>query len=402
MERQFAIVIALGMITALAPAVAAGAQAGVDASAVTIDESSRSHEDRITRDAYLSHPFVSDVLGSSSLETIRAAHADDPGFVGAFPVATEDAHVALAYENEAPDRVVESLVAAEGVVEGLPVMVHENVPVEETIAEPRTEQTQPPALYGTTSTHLSATNTGIGPGQDMLIERNDGTFVCSSNFVYTDGSSFYLGTAGHCVLEADCDESTDKCWDEPRVEVCIDTCLGSAPLAIGNYVELGNVLYARKASDTGQSFGQDYAFVEIPTSLENEIRPTVPTWGGPTGELDKSSPPFLGPIFHYGQGVGLGDTIALERRAAVGIGNLGSGAAPGAWSALGWATGGDSGSGAVADNVRPSDAAVGGDAVGDITHSIVVVGAPLMLGTMSEQARDFTQNEVGTSLSLVT
>lgn len=55
-------------------------------------------------------------------------------------------------------------------------------------------------FYFPTHLPVPSTGSGIGPGSLLLISIGGGQFSCTANFIWTDGTKKYLGTAGHCLL----------------------------------------------------------------------------------------------------------------------------------------------------------------------------------------------------------
>jgi hypothetical protein len=168
---------------------------------------------------------------------------------------------------------------------------------------------------------------GIRPGAWMIEP-----YGCTMNFIFKKGSSYAIGTAGHCT-------------DRLGQEVVLLTLApgGSNPVL----VEVGTVL-ARK----DQGIGNDFALVSVRSQLNAWVDPTIAVIGGPCGAYFGSGPET---VAHYGHGlvIGTGGTpragVALTWRT----------------TAFGWdgaAIFGDSGS-----PVRVTGLA----AAGDLTHLVV-------------------------------
>jgi hypothetical protein len=168
---------------------------------------------------------------------------------------------------------------------------------------------------------------GIRPGAWMIAPAG-----CTMNFVFQQGGSYAIGTAGHCVT---------------RVGEAV-TLLTLAPGTENPVlVNVGSVLSAR---DNG--IGDDFALVSIRPELNGWVDPTIAVVGGPCGTYSASGPET---VWHYGHGLGIGTGgtpragVALSWRA----------------DAFGWdgaAIFGDSGS-----PVRVTDL----KAAGNLTHLVV-------------------------------
>jgi hypothetical protein len=171
---------------------------------------------------------------------------------------------------------------------------------------------------------------GIRPGQLLLLTGGNGTSLCTSNFVFTNGANFFIGTAGHCG------------------EVGDQVTMLYLP---GGLVDIGNVVLS--TGDAG--VGNDFALISIDPALNGDVSPSMAHWGGPTGVYTGSGPAV---VQHSGWGavIGTGGTP----RAGIGVDFEGPD-----WRFVGAITPGDSGSAA---NV------LGGAAAGNITHIAVDSG----------------------------
>lgn len=158
---------------------------------------------------------------------------------------------------------------------------------------------------------------------------------CTANFIFTDGSYKYVGTARHCVDGVG-----------SRVAMQVDTT---------TVADIGTVT---KTTPGDGDPGQDFALIRIDADIVEKwgVDPRIPVVGGPNGVYTGCGPEG---IKYYGHGYG----------AAVAQGKPGLGLATN-WNndGFGW-TGnglpGDSGSGVVTTN---------GQAAGDLTHLIVNLG----------------------------
>jgi hypothetical protein len=155
---------------------------------------------------------------------------------------------------------------------------------------------------------------------------------CTANFVFTDGTSKYIGTARHCSAGVG-----------TRVTMQVDTT---------TIAEIGSVV--KQTSGDGVP-GNDFALIKIDADVAQKwgVDPAIPVVGGPNGVYTGCGPEV---IKFYGHGYA----------AAVAQGKPGGGLATN-WNndGFGW-TGsglpGDSGSGVVTST---------GQAAGDLTHLIV-------------------------------
>src|SRR5688572_24329203 len=93
---------------------------------------------------------------------------------------------------------------------------------------------------------LPADAVGIGPGSPLLVTiPNEGTFICTANYLFTSGGRTYLGAAGHCFLpeskKATHGSGADYNPSGVVTEVCVDFCVFGGQLTgiLGDFRTLG-------------------------------------------------------------------------------------------------------------------------------------------------------------------
>jgi hypothetical protein len=197
---------------------------------------------------------------------------------------------------------------------------------------------------------------------------------CTMNFVFTDGTSQYIGTAGHCVQGG----KTVVMQVMSRVSPVEESSVLVTFAAIGTVSRSWNA-----------GIGKDFALVKINPGWA--VVPGVAGGLGPTGTF--CGDPLGQPVMHYGHGyiffveqgnAKFGEVIPdvdlIFRPSAEGFN----------W--VGYGLPGDSGSGVMND---------AGLAVGDLTHGLAVAGLPvpgLSFGTTMQAIF----NLIGPGYSLVT
>jgi hypothetical protein len=181
---------------------------------------------------------------------------------------------------------------------------------------------------------------GIRPGTWLVTVTTKpvGFAWCSANFVFKSGSTYGLGTAGHCAAR-------DALGAYPDVTAYVVPPVGSGRLP--GFYHIGKFVLSHN-----NGIGDDFAMIQISPQYNAWMNPTMPVWGGPIGTYTGRGPTV---VEHFGHGVVVG-TGGTPR----------AGVAP-VWTgnAFGWygaGTPGDSGSG-----VR----VVTGEAAGDFTHIVI-------------------------------
>jgi hypothetical protein len=194
---------------------------------------------------------------------------------------------------------------------------------------------------------------GIRPGQWLVTVTTNpiGFAWCSANFVFKNGSTYGLGTAGHCA-------APDALGAYPDVTAYVVPPLGQgAPgfYHIGEFVLSSN-----------NGVGDDFAMIELYPRFQSWVNPTMPVWGGPIGTYTSTAPTV---VKHFGHGlvVGTGGTP----RAGLAYDFTARGGDAFAWYGVGMV--GDSGSGVVTAL---------GQAAGNFTH-IVVVDDEIVSGSLA-------------------
>ena len=196
---------------------------------------------------------------------------------------------------------------------------------------------------------------------------------CTMNFVFTDGTSKYIGTAGHCVAGG------------RTVIAQVATRVDPTDTVIATLAAIGSV-----TKSVNQGIGKDFALVKINPGFK--VVPGVAGGLGPTGVLCLD--PVGQPVMHYGHGY-----IFFVEQGHPKFGEVIPDAtlvfkfaSPNGFNWVGYGLPGDSGSGVMND---------AGLAVGDLTHGIGVAGVPVPgLSFGMDMAGIF--NFIGSSYSLVT
>lgn len=196
---------------------------------------------------------------------------------------------------------------------------------------------------------------------------------CTMNFVFTDGTSNYIGTAGHCAGNGKTVIAQVGVRVDPTDSVIVMLA------AIGSVVSSWNA-----------GIGRDFALVRINPGFK--VVPGMAGALGPTGVLCLD--PVGQPVMHYGHGY-----IFFVEQGNAKFGEvvpdltlLFKFASPNGFNWVGYGLPGDSGSGVMND---------AGLAVGDLTHGIGVAGVPVPGLSMGTDMQGIF-NLIGSGYSLVT
>ncbi|MDQ1711261.1 MAG: hypothetical protein QOE45_711 [Frankiaceae bacterium] len=190
---------------------------------------------------------------------------------------------------------------------------------------------------------------GIRPGIWLVTIQTGPVFGfawCTANFVFKSGSTFGLGTAGHCA-------AADALGGFPDVTAYVVPPVGSGSLP--GFYHIGTFSLSHN-----NGIGDDFAMINIKPQYNSWVNPNMPVFGGPTSVYATNTPTVV-THFGHGLGVGLGGTprVGLCTIMAARGGNAF------AWYGVGFE--GDSGS--AVDSF-------GGQGVGNFTHIVILDGVP--------------------------
>lgn len=127
----------------------------------------------------------------------------------------------------------------------------------------------------------------IGPGAVMITEGSQ----CTANFVFHDSQDVYLGQAAHCSIAASGAAATtqpDGCSTPslpPGTPVTIEGASRPGTLAYNSW----SVMQQIGESDPEACFFNDFALVKLHRDDHVRVNPSMPHWGGPTGQTDSLS-----------------------------------------------------------------------------------------------------------------
>jgi hypothetical protein len=159
-----------------------------------------------------------------------------------------------------------------------------------------------------------ASTATIHPG----VQTDNNGAQCTSNFVFYDSTSVYLGQAAHCTGTG----------GQTETDGCTSTSLPlGSPIGIGGAQSRGTLVYnswiaMHQAGERSRDVCQfnDFALIRIADADAGRVNPSIPFWGGPTG-LNTSGTKAGDTVLTYGnsklhlgiealnprQGISLGD-----------------------------------------------------------------------------------------------
>ena len=234
--------------------------------------------------------------------------------------------------------------------------------------------TQAPASgAGTTAAQYAPAATAtIHPGVMMY---TDGA-QCTANFVFTDGSgATYVGYAAHCAGQGAATD-TNGC-DTPSLPLGtkVDFVEGGSLISGGEVVGTGTLAYSswRTMQQAGEANADacaynDFALVKVDAGSVDDVNPSVPFFGGPTG-LDTSGTALGDNVYSYGNSSVRGGVEPLSPKRGASLGDDGNGWSHNVYTVTPGIPG-DSGSGFMTD---------GGQAVG-VLSTVAIAPLPASNG----------------------
>src|SRR5688572_21023092 len=142
-------------------------------------------------------------------------------------------------------------------------------------------------------TRAPAASAAIHPGVMMFTEGAQ----CTANFVYTEGTTVYLGYAAHCAGTGGATE-TDGCLAGSLplgTPVEIDGATRPGTLAYSSWL----AMQAAGETDPDTCAYNDLALVRLDPADVVRTNPSIPHWGGPTA-LNTTGAPLLSTVHSYG------------------------------------------------------------------------------------------------------
>lgn len=120
---------------------------------------------------------------------------------------------------------------------------------------------------------------------------------CTANFVFSDGSSVYIGQAAHCSSTGG-ESSTNGCTTPSRplgTDVQVDGASRPGKLVYNSW----QTMQAQHEKDPNTCAYNDLALIKVDPADAGKVNPSVPFWGGPNG-LNTQGAQQSGQVESYG------------------------------------------------------------------------------------------------------
>jgi hypothetical protein len=155
------------------------------------------------------------------------------------------------------------------------------------------------ATASTASAWAPAGQATVRPGVQTI---TGGSNQCTANFVFSDGAATYIGQAAHCSSTGAANE-TNGCLaasmpNGTSVEIEDYRNPGSFPVRGTMVYNSWLEMQADGESDQNACRYNDFALVRLDNVTADQVNPTIPFWGGPTGVTTTVGQ--LADVFSYG------------------------------------------------------------------------------------------------------
>lgn len=145
---------------------------------------------------------------------------------------------------------------------------------------------------------------------------------CTANFIYTNGTTVYIGQAAHCAGTGGNTE-TDGCTS--------GTLPVGTPVDVTGASQPGTIVYsswvtmqANGESNPDTCAYNDLALVQLSAADAANVNPSIPHWGGPTG-LDSAGTTSGETVYSYGNSELRGGVTTLSPKQGTSLGDDGNG-----------------------------------------------------------------------------
>jgi hypothetical protein len=172
----------------------------------------------------------------------------------------------------------------------------------------------------------------IHPGTMMYTEGAQ----CTANFVYTDAASnVYVGYAAHCAGLGEATDTNGCNAESLPLGTKVTFNEGGSLVSEGTQVGSGTLVYSSwltekqlGTTDANTCAYNDLALVKVAAADLDQVNPSIPFWGGPTG-IDTDGTATGDRVYTYGNSSLRAGLAPLSPHTGI---SLGDDAADGGWS----------------------------------------------------------------------
>ena len=163
----------------------------------------------------------------------------------------------------------------------------------------------------------------IHPGTQMFTAGAQ----CTANFVYSDGTSTYVGYAAHCAGTGAATDTNGCSTQSLPLGTPVTFNTGANLVSEGTQVGTGTLAYSswlamQQAGETDANTCayNDLALVRVDSAYVNDVNPSVPFWGGPVG-LASQGTTLGSTVYSYGNSLLRGGIELLSPKRGVSLGD---------------------------------------------------------------------------------
>jgi hypothetical protein len=102
---------------------------------------------------------------------------------------------------------------------------------------------------------------------------------CTANFIFTNGSTVYIGQAAHCSGTGGATETNGCDSGSLPLGTAVDVAGFTGKMVYNSWL----AMQGAKEKDANTCDFNDLALIQLPAAAVATTNPSVPTWGGPVG-----------------------------------------------------------------------------------------------------------------------
>jgi hypothetical protein len=145
---------------------------------------------------------------------------------------------------------------------------------------------------------------------------------CTANFVYTDGTTVYIGQAAHCSGTGGNTETNGCTSGSLPIGTAVEVTGASQPGVLVYNSWLTMQALGEANADTCQY--NDLALIRLAPADAAKVNPSIPHWGGPVG-VNTAGTTLGATVYSYGNSSLRGGITQLSPKKGVSLGDEGAG-----------------------------------------------------------------------------